>query len=446
MKFFPAIVLVLFLLAGIARAQSSADAQYINIYGLIQQADSLSGNGQLKSALADYQQAQQQLQQFQKVYPDWGADIVNYRLGDLAAKISALQAQLPKNSPAPATAAAPAVDANSAPASSSLSSTPTSPASAAVDVSALQAQLQTAQDEIATLQARLKEALGTQPSTADTATLAADQEQIRALMKENDLLKSVENSSDNHQPESRQVADLKREVAGLRARVAADEAAPVPYTAEELALMQPGTNSPPASAPAALPADMSDLAASAQQHFANHDFAAAEADYQKILKRYPDNDYALGNLAVIELQDNQLAAAEKHIQSALARNPNDAFNLGTLGKIKFAQGKYDDALTALSRAAQLDPNNPEVENFLGAVYGQKGLRQQGEAALRKAIELDPNYALAHDNLAVMYLNENPPLPQLARWHYEKALAAGQPRNPDLEKSLADKGAPVSVAQ
>jgi hypothetical protein len=35
------------------------------------------------------------------------------------------------------------------------------------------------------------------------------------------------------------------------------------------------------------------------------------------------------------------------------------------------------------------------------------------------------------------------LVELARWHYQKALAAGQPHNAALEKMLADKGAPVS---
>ena len=76
----------------------------------------------------------------------------------------------------------------------------------------------------------------------------------------------------------------------------------------------------------------------------------------------------------------------------------------------------------------------------------KGLRAQGETALRKAIQINPGYAPAHNNLAVIYLSQEPPLPQLARWHYQKALDAGQPRNPDLEKMLADKGAPVAPAE
>ena len=98
---------------------------------------------------------------------------------------------------------------------------------------------------------------------------------------------------------------------------------------------------------------------------------------------------------------------------------------------------------AIRRAAKLDPENPQIQNYLGVTLGQKGLRAQAETALRKAIELDPNFGAAQNNLAVIYLEENPPMAALARWHYQKALDRGQPRNPDLEKKLADLGAPVS---
>ena len=115
-----------------------------------------------------------------------------------------------------------------------------------------------------------------------------------------------------------------------------------------------------------------------------------------------------------------------------------------LGFLKFQQEKYDDALDVLSRAAKLDPQNPEIENYLGVTLGHKGLRKQAEAALRKALTIDPNYAPAHNNLAVIYVNQQPPAAELARWHYQKALDLGQPRNPALEQVLADKGAPVNA--
>ena len=192
-----------------------------------------------------------------------------------------------------------------------------------------------------------------------------------------------------------------------------------------------------------MPEGSAPLVAEAQHYFSAGDYDKAEADYRRILQGDPNNALALANLAAIELQENKLADAETHISAALAKNPDDAYTLSTFGYLKFRQQKFDEALDALRRAAKLDPENPQIQNYLGVTLSHKGLQAQAETALRKAIELAPNYGPAHNNLAVIYLGEKPPAPGLARWHYQKALDLGLPRNPDLEKTLADLGAPVS---
>ena len=58
------------------------------------------------------------------------------------------------------------------------------------ELAALHGQLAIAQSENATLLAKLKEALRVQPAAADAGELTKLQEQVRALMKENDLLKA----------------------------------------------------------------------------------------------------------------------------------------------------------------------------------------------------------------------------------------------------------------
>jgi Flp pilus assembly protein TadD len=87
----------------------------------------------------------------------------------------------------------------------------------------------------------------------------------------------------------------------------------------------------------------------------------------------------------------------------------------------------------LSRAAKIDPQNAETQNYLGITLSQKGLREAAEGALRKAIQLSPGYPSAHYNLAVVYATQQPPFRELARLHYQKAVAAGHPKNPELEK-------------
>ncbi|HAO79058.1 MAG TPA: hypothetical protein DCQ92_08800 [Verrucomicrobia subdivision 3 bacterium] len=597
MKLFLATVLLLAGLLTTARAQQEADARYLRIYDLIQQGDGLAGT-KPADALATFNTAQRQLQQFQKIFPDWNPDIISFRLNYLGEKISGLQSHVAANvvvvkTNEPAGPAAVPVD-NSAPL-----------------IAALNAQLKSEQSEKETLQAKLKEALAAQPAAIDARELTDAQEQIRQLMKENDLMKASQPASPVAGPEKNivtdthalnqarqklaeskrkfleeqaraeklvvenkklressksagnldalaalrtenrklrdqiaalnaaaanspeveklaaelkaaraqifslksaaavatleklalekkfaqfanapkpdlaafearirslsqerdelmakldsvsrknsrgkndtvaaQVAALNDEVKTLRSRLAVNEAKAVPYTPEELALFrqsmpQPSKVEPVRKSIHELPAGAAELVASAQQHFARREFDQAAADYQKILDRDQNNGLALANLATIELQQDKLADAEKHIKAAIVQNPDDAYNLSTLGYLKFRQEKYDEALAALSRAATIDPENPEIQNYLGVTLSHKGLRAQGETALRKAIQINPAYAPAHNNLAVIYLSQEPPLPQLARWHYQKALEAGQPHNPDLEKMLADKGAPVA---
>lgn len=580
------IVLAGFLCA--ARAQQDADEKYIAIYGVVQQAENLADTGDPKQALDGLVDARVQLQQFQKIYPDWNPGIVGYRLDDLGKKIAAIQTRM-----AAENAAIAAATTNSMSAAQAEKLT--------AEESNLRTQLQTAQTENETLQAKLKEALASQPAAVDAGELARAQEQIRSLMKENDLLKSTQGedhdtngilglrlqltdalnkyNTEHFRAESlvednaalrrdlsrvgnqdsgavdllrsendrlkaqlvslqaaqtgasaaaelaaklrmanaqinslqttvtivtlekgalenrvkelsaelekmraanldgrirdlteqrnelereladasrknprrgteQQLAALTNEMTALRARLAVDEAKPVPYSAEELALFREAPPQPNANAARPsiheLPAGSAELVASAQRHFSNHEFDAAEADYRKILQRDENNGLALANLATIELQENKLDQAEKNITAALAQSPDDAYNLSTLGYLKFREEKYDEALDALSRAAKIDPNNPEIQNYLGVTLSHKGLRVQAETALRRAIQINPLYAPAQNNLAVVYLNQTPPMPLLARWHYQKAIAAGQPRNPDLERLLADKGAPVDM--
>jgi Flp pilus assembly protein TadD len=283
---------------------------------------------------------------------------------------------------------------------------------------------------------------------------AENEARIRALTQErNNLLAKLGEANQElygrrKQDAAARINVLTDEVNALRARLAVDEAQVIPYTPEELALFkQPAPQLANRDAQKKsikeLPGGSAQLVAEAEHYFSARQFDKAEDDYQKILQRDENNGLVLANLATIEMEQGKLEDADKHITAAVAQSPNDAYNLSILGYLKFRQEKYDDALDALSRAARLDPRNPEIENYLGVTLSHKGLRKQAETALRKAIQLDPNYGPAHNNLAVIYINQQPPLVELARWHYQKALDLGQPHNPDLEKVLDAKAAPAS---
>lgn len=275
---------------------------------------------------------------------------------------------------------------------------------------------------------------------AQVRELKLDRDALLAqLGQANRKLKSRKNESVTEQMDA-----LARQIETLRDRVEVDEGETVPYTPQELALFTP---EPLAANPKAekksyrkLSGGAAVLVAEAQSYFASRQYGRAAADYEQVLKQDQNNPLALANLASAELEQNQIADADAHIQAALALEPDDPFNLTVLGRVRFSQGNLDGALDALDRAVKLDPQNPQIENFLGVALAQKGLRVQAETAFRKAVQIDPNYGDAHKNLAIMYLSTVPPMVEMARWHYEKALVAGVPANPEIEKMLNAAGA------
>lgn len=306
------------------------------------------------------------------------------------------------------------------------------------------------------LESRLKKALASPAPKSGTISRPADLERIRQLETErDDYQKRLEAAQKELQGgKSREfnakVEQLTREVANLKSRVEVFEAKAIPYTAEELALFKQTAPKPIAAKDATpnstrksikeMPAGTVALVAQAERNFANKDYAKAEENYLAILRQDENNAYTHANLGAIQLELGRLDEAEKHIQKALAVSPDDAYAVSLLGYLKFRQEKYDDAIVALNRAAKLNPQNADIQNYLGVTLSHQGLRGPAEQAFRKAVVLDNNHGGAHNNLAVFYASETPPNVPLARFHYQKALAAGHPKNPELEKLFEKKEA------
>ncbi len=285
----------------------------------------------------------------------------------------------------------------------------------------------------------------------------ADAKKIKQLEQERaDLLKKLDaaNLALAANKNKKTLADwqqLTNQLNGLQAKLAVYEAAKVPLTDAEAALLKtlPSTNAPIRAAqnetPGApkkpvndLPAGASLLVAQAQKAFASGQFDEAEKTYRQVLTMDEKNIFVLGDLATVQLNRTNLDAAEKTLKQAISLDPSDANNLSLWGILKFRQRKLDEALDALSRSAKLDPNNPQTQNFLGMTLNESGHRETAETALRKAIRINPDYTDAHFNLAIVYAFQTPPSLELARYHYQKALARGHEKHPGLEKLLEGK--------
>src|SRR6266481_2199731 len=325
-------------------------------------------------------------------------------------------------------------------------------AQAQAEIASLRSDKEVLRLEKITLETRVKQ-MAAAPAVATLTPPQSPQDaaKLKQLQQEKDDLQqkldvaNKELANRNKKGDSSRILEMENQIAALRARLEVFEARQIPYTAEELALFQrPEINLTEATVKSAkksvkeLPPGSAALVVQAQRDFAAHDMDKAEAKYLQVLRQDEMNGAVLANLAAIQLEMNRLDEAEKHSKQALVSDPDDSYSLSILGYLKFRQEKYDDALDALSRAAKLDPQNAQIQNYLGITLGQKGMRGAAETALRKAIQLEPNHASAHHNLAVIYLTQKPPLVELAKWHYQKALANGHPRNSDLEKLLDDQ--------
>jgi hypothetical protein len=333
-------------------------------------------------------------------------------------------------------------------------------AEAQAQIAALQSDKEILRLEKIALQNRFKDlqSPATQVAAASAAPAAVvpspvvsnpDQSRrIQDLERERDLLQQKLDAAnklafaDKSKPTSGRLEELENQVLSLRLRLEVIEARRVPFTAEELVLLKQPQPKLAESAPAKrsvteLPPGSNLLVSDARRYFAARQFDKAEQNYLQILSKNETNALTLANLASVQLQMNHLAEAEKNITKAVSIAPDDPFSLMVLGQVRVRQKQYDQAMEALSHAANVDPQNPEIQNLLGLVLSEKGLRVPAETALRKAIQLRPGYGDAHNNLAVIYLTQTPPSIELARWHYQKGLAAGT-RNPELEKMIEER--------
>ncbi|MGD0816444.1 MAG: tetratricopeptide repeat protein [Verrucomicrobiota bacterium] len=290
-------------------------------------------------------------------------------------------------------------------------------------------------------------------------------------------------------PASPESSAMAQQVEQLQARIAVLEANPVPYTAEELALLEKSPGPAAAAAPAVTPATASPsppvalpatppltppvaptaaspavpsaevptpanqprhvysskdlppgagaLWADALRASMERDYETAEQKFKEVLRQDETNVYVLAHLAEAQLAAGHLEDCEQTLRRALAVDPNDPATLYSLGLLRYRQDKLEDALAALSLSAKFNPTNAATQNYLGCVLAGEGLRPAAETALRKALQSDPEYADAHFNLAVVYAGNKPPSPELARWHYKRAIALGHAKNAGLEKLIEE---------
>lgn len=184
-----------------------------------------------------------------------------------------------------------------------------------------------------------------------------------------------------------------------------------------------------------LPPLTTGLSELASQAFARKDWAAARKHYKEMLAQDPLNALTHANLGAVEQQAGNLTDAQALFSRAVAINPDLQQTWVALGLVSYEKGDLYHALHAISRAIHEDPMDAKAHNYLAAVTKKLGWLDAAEAELQRAIELNPAYGNAHFNLALTYLERKPPALELAKRHYEKAVALGAAPDELVEEKL-----------
>ena len=325
-------------------------------------------------------------------------------------------------------------------------------------LSSLQPQYETAQNELIQLRTTINQLQNKLSNTEEKAKNLSNKDEVNLLKNEiNSLKKELEGITEENKVlrnigSKKGASKILNDIDKLRAKIAAYELNKEPYTPEELALLKSGerlhigerlatqtdsNNNSPQSAPLFASPEARTITAEAIQKLQdrNGNFNEAERLLQRALALDENNIYILAHLALTELKLKKISEAESYLKKAYDLAPDNTFVLNLLGELYFHQNKYDNSFEILSQSYKLDPNNPDTLYQLGVVFAEKGLRDDAEKAFRKAIKLAPKYAEPHFNLAVIYATRNPAYPQLANFHYQKAVSLGLPRNMEFEKAL-----------
>ncbi len=186
-----------------------------------------------------------------------------------------------------------------------------------------------------------------------------------------------------------------------------------------------------------LPPDTMILSKKAAEAFGKKDWGTARSAYQEMLKLDPENALAWANLGAVEQQSGHVREAIECFEKSVLYHPSLVQSWNALGLLHSAKGDTYLAMSMFTRAIHEDPTDAHAHNYLAITTRNLGWNSSAESELQRAIELNPKYGIAHFNLALLYVDQKPPSIELAKRHYQKALALGVEKDEIVERRLKE---------
>jgi tetratricopeptide (TPR) repeat protein len=133
----------------------------------------------------------------------------------------------------------------------------------------------------------------------------------------------------------------------------------------------------------------------------NDDEAAKK--YRIAVEWFPGNAYALSNLGVYYLRNDQIEEAEKELVKAFELAPDEADICQNLGEIYLNKGNYTRAIRLFRAALKLGPDEAKVHFYLGLSYANSGKLDKAIEEYEMYKKLRPKDAFIYSNLSAIYL-------------------------------------------
>ena len=107
------------------------------------------------------------------------------------------------------------------------------------------------------------------------------------------------------------------------------------------------------------------------------------------------------------------------------------------GLTQMRGGKFAEARDTLLALADRTRTNATVYVALGSAFMGNNDLSNARDAFEKAVSLNPDLGDAHYNLAILYMERNPPDPANAEREYMRAIQAGAAPDPALNSAIRD---------
>jgi tetratricopeptide (TPR) repeat protein len=404
-RFLGATGLVLLALSGpLLHANDAAD-QFVRIYNLIQQADSLAESGRGDLARQKYLEAQSGLKSLRKEHAGWNDSVVDFRLQDVAGKLESLA----RTNPAPELVA-------------KKSESPPAKDDSEYRVRQLEERVRQLSSEKDVLQAKLTEALTAQPAAIDPRELARAEENLKSLQKEVAVLKvNLEKAeSKPDRPVNPAVLEDTRKALLAANQKLVEATASGQTNVAMIAVLQTALKSAQQekdeleTQKKRLELEREELQRSAvtrERDNAMAQLTLAEKQAASLRSRLevleaPKVPYSAEELALLKTPGSSLAKAGPGRHGGSTNSPPAAASALVAGaEHAFAAHRYAEAEKKYSQALSLDDKNPAIPANLAAAQMEQNRLAQAEDNLEKALAGNPDDAFSLALLGVVKVRQ-----------------------------------------